>query len=332
MKPLRVVVLLAVLAALATAFAACGDDGEDTAAAGAGGLEGMAERAHFEGIESGEVELALEIDDHVEEEEINMRILGIFLTDEEEELPQIDMAVEAHGPLNGEQVDFNAGLAVLPDRAVLNYDEDTFEPDPAEFEQLQASFEETKGDGSEGDYTACQQAAEGIDLNQLVTDLSNEGKAETLDGVPVTRLSGNLDVPAAFVLLATLTEDEACGAQLEALGSWTVAELKSFEKGLQGRLSEKRVEIDLDKSDRLRRLAVDLMLVGGKGGKKEKVEVDLDLRLARVNEIEELPSPSPAKSMQELSRKLGFNPLAKIESGDGEGLLGLLEGSSGDSP
>jgi hypothetical protein len=330
LRPFRIIALLTVIAALAGTLAACGDDGEETATAG--GLEGMAERANWDGVRNGELELALEVDDHVKEEEINMRILGTFITAEEEELPQFDMAAEAHGPLNGREIDFDAGLTLLPDRAVLNYDEETYEPDDAQFERLKSSFEETKGDGSAGDFTACAQAAEEMDLNQLIANLSNEGKAETLDGVPVTRLSGDLNVPRAFAALATLTEDEACGAQLKALGSWPVDELEAIEKGLGNSLKEKRVELDLDKSDRLRRLAVDLMMVGPKGAKREKVEIDLDLRLARVNEIEELPVPSPAKPMSALTKRLGYDPLEAIEADEGGGLAALLEGSTGGSP
>lgn len=327
MRPRSIIALLAVLAALAGTLVACGggSEGEDTAAA-APGLEGVAEQANLEGIESAEFELALEIDDHVAEEEINMRILGPYMTNEEEEMPQLDFAVEANGALNGEQIEFLSGLALLADRAVLHYQGQTYEPDPAEFEQLKSSFEESYGEGGEGDATACWQAAEGIQLNQLVDNLSNEGKAETLDGVAVTRLSGDLDVPQTFDALIELTEDPACGAQLQAMGSWSVQELEAIERELKGRLSEKRVEIDLDKQDRLRRLALDLMVVGGKGGKKEKVEVDLDLRLGRVNEITELPNPSPAKPMSALAKRLGFNPLAALEAGEGEGLGGLLEG------
>lgn len=328
----RVLALFALLVAMATGLAACGDEGGDGTTAASGGFEGRLERAGFADVKSGELEIALEIDDHIAGEEINMRILGIFLGTGEDELPQIDMAVEAHGPLNGEEIDFDGGLTVLSDRAVLNYQGETFELDPATFAEVKSSFEESRGEGGEADVTACAQALEGVSVNDLIHNLSNEGKAETLDGVPVTRLSGDLDVRRAFALARELTEDPACGGQLELAGSWAPSELKKIEGELGGQLSERRVEVDIDENDLLRRLAVDLMLVGPKGGKKEKVEVDLDVRLARVNEIQSLPNPSPSKPMEALAKKLGLNPLEAIEAGDGEGLGGLLEGTSGSSP
>lgn len=323
--------LFALLVAMATGLAACGDEGgEETATAG--GFEGRLERASFAEAKSGELEIALEIDDHVAGEEINMRILGIFLGAGEDQLPQFDMAVEAHGPLNGEEIDFDGGLTVLADRAVLNYQGETFELDPAAFAEVKSSFEESRGEGGEADVTACAQVLEGISVNDLIDDLSNEGKAETLDGVPVTRLSGDLAVQQAFATALKLSEDPACGGQLELAGSWAPNELKKIERSLNGALSERRVEVDIDRNDLLRRIAVDLMLVGPKGGKKKKVEVDLDVRLARVNEVQALPNPSPAKPMEALAKKLGLNPLEAIEDGEGEGLGGLLEGTSGDSP
>jgi len=324
-------VLFALLVAMATGLAACGDEGGDGTTTAGGGFEGRLERAGYEGVKSGELEIALEIDDHVAGEEINMRILGIFLGAGEDELPQLDMAVEAHGPLNGEEIDFEGGLTLLADRAVLNYQGETFEPDPSTFSEIKSSFEESRGEGGEGDVTACAQVLEGISANDLIDDLSNEGKAETLDGVPVTRLSGDLDVQQAFATALKLTEDPACGGQLELAGSWAPNELKKIERQLSGRLGERRVEVDIDRNDLLRRFAVDLMLTGRKGGKKEKVEVDLDVRLARVNEIQSLPNPSPSKSMAALAKKLGLNPLEAIEDGEGEGLGGLLEGTSGSS-
>lgn len=328
----RVLALFAVLAALGLAVAACGDEGGGgEGATASGSFEGRLEQADFEGMKSGELEIALEIEDYVAAEEINMRVLGIFLGAGEDRMPQFDMAVEAHGPLNEEQIDFDGGLALLEDRAVLNYQGEIFEPDPATFAEVKSSFEESRGEGGAGDVTACLQILEEVSVNDLIDDLSNEGKAESLDGVPVTRLSGDLDVRRAFRTALELTEDPACGVQLALAGSWTAAELKEIERSLGSRLKERRVEVDLDKEDRLRRLGVDLMLIGPEGAKKKKIEVDLDVRVARVNEIQELPNPSPGKSMEALSKKLGLNPLEAIETGRAEGLEGLLEGTSGSS-
>jgi hypothetical protein len=327
---MRFLALFVALVAFVAALSGCGDDGTETTTT-ADSFQVQVEETDWEGVKSGELELALEIDDHVNEEEINMRALGIFLGADGEGAPLFDFAVEANGPLNGEEIEFSSGLLVDSDRAVLNYQGQTYEPDEASFEELKSSFEDSWEDGSEADVTACRQAAEGLNLGQLVNNVTNEGKSETLDGVPVMRLSANLDIPATIDALIQMTEDPACGAQLEAVGSWSVGELEAQKKQLESAISERRVEFDIDKHGVLRRLAVDLMKVGPKGPKQEKIEIDLDLRLARVNEITELPVPSKAKTMEALAKKLGLNPLAVLEAGEGEGLIGLLEGSSGQS-
>lgn len=331
MKAMRFLALFAALVACIAVLSACGgDDGGETTTT-ASDFHEQVEASDWEGVESGELELALEIDDHVNEEEINMRALGIFLGADGEGVPQFDFAVEANGPLNGEEIELGTGLLVDTDRAVLHYEGWTYEPDDATFEELKSSFEDSWEDGSEADVAACRQAAEGLNLGQLVNKVSNEGKSETLDGVPVIRLSANLDIPRTIDALIQMTEDPACGAQLKLLGAWSVEELEALKPQLESSISERRVEFDIDKHGLLRRLAVDLMKVGPKGPKQEKIEIDLDLRLARVNEIDELPVPSKAKPMEALVKKLGLNPLAVIEAGEAEGLGGLLEGSSGQS-
>jgi hypothetical protein len=320
---IRILALFATLAALATVLAACGGSGDNDE--GGGGPRGLLESADFDGVKSGELELALEIDSQGKEEEVNMRILGAFMGAGEEELPELDMAVEAHGALDGEMIDFDGGLSLLSDRAVINYEQETYEPDPTTFEMLKSDLEEAQQQGEEGDVTACQEAAEGIELSQLIDNLKNEGRRGDLDGTPVTWVSGDLNVSGAIDALTELTEDPACGAQLEAVGPLPLRGLEEADDKSKGRIKEKQVQFAVDRHGVLRDLAVNVT-IEPKFPKGEEVEFEFDLRLARVNEITELPVPSPAKPLEALFKKVGVNSLEQLEASGGEGLAGLLKG------
>ncbi|MDQ3725174.1 MAG: hypothetical protein M3335_04670 [Actinomycetota bacterium] len=317
----------AVCLALALAAVACGGggDGDEPPVSGP---RGLVESAGFDGVESGELEVTLEIDDQVEEEEINMRILGPFMEAGGEGLPQIDIALEAHGPLDGREIDFSSGVALLTDRLVVFYEDETYEPTPAEFQALRERFEEAQEEGSPGDVTACAEAAEGVEIDRFVDGFANEGRSREIDGAPVTRVSGDLDVRGAIGVLVEMSEDPGCGPQLEAVGLPPRRALRLAKPFLARALEDARVEFAVGRDGVLRNFTFHATARPRAGKRRGEIEIDGGLRLARVNEIESLPFPEGRKPLGALFERLGSNELEGLESGSDEWLADLLEALS----
>jgi hypothetical protein len=318
-------VVVAVCLALALVCAACGNDGEGEGETAPKGPQGLVESAGYDGVESGELEVTLEIDDQVAEEEINMRILGPFIEAGGEGLPQIDMAVEAHGPLNGKEIDFDAGVAWLADRMVVFYEDETYEPSRGEFEALRERFEETQEEGSPGDVTACAEAAEGVEVDRFVDGFTNEGRSTEIDGAPVTRVSGDLDVSGAIGVLIELSKDPGCGPQLEAAGLPPRNVLRVARPLLARIAKDAQVEFAVGRDRVLRNFTFHITAKPREGKRRGEIEIDGGIRLAQVNEVKDLPFPEGRKPLDALFERLGHNPLKGLEAGDSEGVVDLLE-------
>ncbi len=321
-----------VAAALALSLAGCGGEDEEGRSAApapvAKGPQELVESAGFDGVESGELEVTLEIDDQVEEEEINMRILGPFMEADGEGLPQLDLALEAHGPLNGKQIDFDAGVAWLAERTVVFYEDETYEPTQGQFEALRDGFEEIREEDSPGDATACAEAAEGVEVDRFVDGFADEGRSTEIDGTPVTRVSGKLDVSGAIGVLIELSKDPGCGPQLEAVGLPSRGVLRVARPFLARTLKDARVEFAVGKDGVLRNFSFHATAKPKQGKRRGEIEIDGGLRLAQVNEVDDLPFPEARKPLDALFKRLGFNPVEGLEAGDSEGLVDLLEALS----
>lgn len=316
------------LLAVVVGLEACGgEDREATTIPAAATPQELAASAGFDGVESGELEIALEIDRYrkPQPEEINMRILGNFMGAGDEDLPEFDFGIESHGPLAGHEVDFNSGFVLLPQRAVVSYGptegELVYQPDKATFEELKSDFEDAQGEGGAGDVGACLEAAGDLSLADVLSHVSLEGKSETLDGEPIEVVGGELDVPAAIDELVRMSEDEGCEAQLEAVGV-SVAELKVLENQLKKSLISAPVTIGIDKHGVFRSLKV---LVNVELPSNEELEVELVMRLNKVNEVTELPQPVGVTPFEALLKKFGVD-LQKVKEADsGERLTSFLE-------
>jgi hypothetical protein len=320
----RVLGLWGLLIALTALFVGCGGSDQETTA-GAGGAQETVETARFDGVESGELELALEIDDQVKEEEINMRILGSFMDAGGEGLPQLDMAAEAKGPLKGEEIDYFGGLLVSDDRIVLHHEGELYQPDRESFDRITSNFEAAQ-DGGEGDVTACWDAAEEVEFGEAVRNLSSEGKGTTLDGQPTMVLSADLDVGGAIDALNQMHEDSACGAQLDAAVPLSIPGLEKEKEKIVDEARDARLTLSIGKNDVLREARFHMTLKPREGKKRRgEIEVDFVMRLNRVNEIDELPQPSGSKSFAALAKALGYNPVEALEAGEEDGLVQLLE-------
>lgn len=323
MSRFRIFALLTALAVLTIAFTACGGD------SGSDDPQQIIDDATLEGVDSGNLDISLAIKAEGEEGgDIDVSLSGPFQSNGAKDLPQLAMTASATGTSEGEDIDFDGGLTLLSDRAFVNYEGTEYEVDPTTFGFVKAAFEEAQNQGSEGnpaDVTACQEAAEGIEVNSFANNLTNDGSAD-VDGTETTKVSGDLNTGGAVDAIIKLAEDPACSSQLEAAGPLPIDELEEARGELTSAIQKAHVDVYVGDDDIVRKIAAELA-IAPEGTSGEKVELDFELVLSGVNEEQEISAPANAKPLDGLFRKLGVNPIELLESASsGEGLGDLLEG------
>ena len=328
MSRLRFVIALAVLALSSIALAACGDESDNSDAS----PEAVVKKATLSGIDSAEVDFSLQVDAAGKEGgDLSVSLAGPFQTAEEGGKPQFDLDAKVSGEMNGEEIDFEGGLVLLPNSAYVNHEGTEYEVDPTTFSFVESAINQAQqqegAEGSSPGAAACQKVAEEIDLASFIDNLENEGSAD-VGGTSTTKLSGDLNVSGAIDSLTTITKDQACRSQLEAAGEVPSADdLSEAEKELSRSLKDAHVELYVGDDDIVRRIVADLSLQPKKQGDGPgKVEIDFELTLEGVNESQEIPVPENAKPLSDLFLKLGVNPLELAGAlQGGEGLGSLLE-------
>jgi hypothetical protein len=326
--------LLAALAALAALLSACGGGGGGSSE----DPQKVIEQATFEGIESGEVHLTLNVNSEGKEAgEVKVDLSGPFQTTGKESLPELAMTASANGDVKGEAVDFEGGITVLNDRAYIAYKGKNYEVDPTTFGFIKSGFEEAEQEGSQestgAEATACQKEATSLDLGEFVDNLENEG-GEEVEGVETTKLSGDLNPESAVDAIIKLSESPACSSELQDAGPLPLDELKEQSSELTDAIKKAHIEIFVGESDHIvRKVAADLTVEPK--GTGEKADVEFELSLGKVNEKVSIKAPSGAEPIEKLFGELGVNPLellGMMEGGGGtEGLGSLLEGITGES-
>jgi hypothetical protein len=317
----RILALFATLAALATALAACGGGSSSD------DPQAVVENATLEGVRSGELDLSLRVESSgAEGGNLELSLAGLFQGQGGENLPQLDLDVQATGKVKGESIDFDGGVVLLTDRAYVNYEGTEYEVDPTTFGFIKSSLEQAQKQGSEGDAgnpTACQKAVSGLKVSEFAKGLKDEGSAD-VDGTSTTKVSGELNAGKAIDALIDLTEDPACSAQLEAAGPLPLGELEKAKREVSTALKRSHVELYVGDDDIIRKVVAEFT-VAPKG--EGTVDVQLEFSLGGVNEDQQIGAPSGAvKPLEALFLKLGINPLELLEEAtSGGGLGGLLE-------
>jgi hypothetical protein len=329
----RTFALLAIFAALAAVLSACGGGGGGSSA----DPQQVIEQATFEGVESGNLSMTLNVKAEGENGG-NMKIdlSGPFQSTGKKSLPELAMTAKANGEADGEKIDFEGGVTVLGDRAYIGFSGKTYEVDPTTFGFIKSGFEEAEQEGAKesagSEATACQKAATSMKLEEFVNNLENEG-GEEVDGVKTTKLSGDLDPKGAVDAIVKLMETPACSSQLEAAGPLPLDELKSMEGELTSAIKKAHVEIYVGEDDHIVRKVVADLTVEPKGTTDEKAEVEAEFTLGEVNEKQTIKAPPNAEPLEKLFGELGVNPLellGAMEGGNGDSIGGLIEGLSGD--
>ncbi|HEU5143460.1 MAG TPA: hypothetical protein VFU04_09930 [Solirubrobacterales bacterium] len=331
--------VLAALLALAVAFAACGDDNGDGGGAGGGDAQAAIDDATFEGIESGVLDLSLAADvEGKEAGNFDLSLSGPFQgAMEKGEKPQFDLVADVDGSFGDEKIDFEGGLVLLPNSAYVDYEGIDYEVDPTTFGIVESALKqaEQQGAAGSGSPTACQEAASGLEIGNFIDNLSDDGSAD-VEGTSTTKISGDLDVSGALDALIELAEDPACSAQVGAAGALpSESEIDAAKSEVSEAVKTAHVDVYVGEDDIVRQVSAQLEIApeGGSQAGAESVSLDFELKLAGVNEEQEVSAPGGAKPLNDLFLKLGVNPIELLELLQGGGgvpdIGGLLEGLDG---
>lgn len=333
MSRLRLPFSLLAAIALAIALVACGDSGGSSDE----NPQTVLDSATLQGIDSGNVDLSVKVKAKGKEGgNLNLSVSGPFQSEGEGAFPQLAMTAKASGQADGEDIDFDGGLVLLPNSGYVTYEGVDYEIDPTTFSFVKSAIQRAQqqnGGGGSGGAAACQGVvAEKLKVAEFLDNPSNEGSAD-VGGTETTKVSGDLDVSGALDSLVGLSEDPACRSQVDSVGVLpSKSEVNDAKDEVKGAVKVAHAEVYVGDDDIIRRVAAQVTIEPkGDGSGPSKVEVDLDLKLTEVNEEQEISGPSKAKPLSDLFIKLGVNPieLLGLLEGEGEGLENLFEGLRG---
>jgi hypothetical protein len=324
--------LLAAALIVAGTLAACGGGSDKSGES----PQDLLDEATLEGIDSGKIDLTLAARaSGPEGGDVDISLSGPFQSEGKGSLPQLDLTATAKGEVDGEDVDFDGGLVLLPNSAYVDYEGVEYEVDPTTFAFVESTLQEAQREagaetGSAG-AAACQEEFGKLKVADFLEGGANEGSAE-VDGTATTKVSGDLDVSGAIDTVLEAVESPACRTQLAAAGPLpTEAEIEKAKDEVTGSLKSAHVDVYVGDDDIVRQISAQLKIAPDNSGKGPKsVEIEFDLKLSGVNEKQEISAPDNAKPLSKLFLKLGVNPIELLGllqgEGGGEGLSELLEG------
>jgi len=319
----RLFAAFAVLAVASLTLAACGGGGSDK---GGESPQALLEEATLQGIESGKLDLTLNLNAKGREGgRLAVSLSGPFQGEGRASLPQLEMTAKANGNYNGKRIDFDGGLTLLPNSAYVNYEGVEYEVDPTTFAFVESTLKQTQREagaetGAAG-AAGCQEELGQLAVADFLAEGKNEGGAD-VGGTSTTKVSGDLDVSGAIDALVEVAESPACRAQLAAAGPLPPSdEIETAKDEVGSAVKAAHVDVYVGDDDIVRQISAQLTIEPENGGRGPRsVEVDLELKLTGVNEDQKVSAPENAKPLSRLFIKLGINPIE---------LLGLLQGEEG---
>jgi hypothetical protein len=322
----------AALLAMSVALAACGGDSDKDGES----PQAVLEEATLEGVESGNLDLSLDVEAPGKEGgDLAVSLSGPFQGEGEATLPQLDLTAKASGNFDDRKIDFDGGLVLLPNSAYVDYEGVTYEVDPTTFSFVESTLKQAQREagaetGSAG-VTACQEEFGKLRVADFLEEGKNEGAAD-VGGASTTKVSGDLDVSGAIDAVLEVVESQACRTQLAAAGPLpSEAEIEAAKEEVGSAVRSAHVDVYVGDDDIVRQVSAQAKIEPQNGGSGPKnVEIELELKLTGVNEEQQISAPENAKPLSRLFIKLGINPIELLgllqgEEG-GEGLGDLLEG------
>jgi hypothetical protein len=316
MSRIRVVLILAVLCLPAMAVAACGGSSEDP-------LQTL-ESASFEGVESAAFDGTLKIESKGSQGgNVDVALSGRAQPE------GIEVTGKVAGTAQGKPVDLEGGLTLFDKRGFVNYRGTEYEIDRNNYGIAKPLFAPALAEGS-AEIRECRKAAAAeVQVGDLLGNLHEDGNAEVA-GTETTKISGELDVPAAVEAMVSLVEDPACSIQFEALSPFALYKVRLLADELAGSAEKGTVQVYVGDDDVIRKLSAEFS--GDPGAGREPVTVQLELILSGVNEEQEIEVPADAKSIFTLLARLGVSPLEFLGwSRGGEGVRKLGEQVAADA-
>jgi len=306
--------------ALASTIAACGGGG-------ASDVQKVVDEATLEGVESGKLDLALDIDATDDERDLNIQLSGPFESGKGSQPRELDLDVAVKGTPRGKEVDFEGNLTLTTGKkAYVEFEGTDYEVDATTYRYGREILEEPE------EVSACQEAVSDIPLSDFIEDPAEEGTAD-VGGANTTKVSGDVDGETLSEALNLMTEDLLCNEQLKAVPSLQgpLSELEESGEGGADSLKDARIVLYIGEDHIVRRLQAQATVeppkggasVGGTGGG----DLAIDLTLTDVNEPQTIAPPESTKPVSALFRKLGLNPveLLNVVQGGVPGAMAFLE-------
>jgi hypothetical protein len=325
----RIFLVFAALAGLTTVFAACGSSGGSNSEEDP---QAVLKDATFEGIESADLEASVKVDVSGKEAgNVDVELSGPFQSQGNGQYPELDLNAHVSGSVNGSDIHKEAGLVLVPNKAFVSYEGEDYEIDPTTFSFIESALNQAgkNGETPTEASSACQQVAAGLNVEDFVENLTNEGSAD-VGGTETTKISGDLNVSGAVDQILKLAEDPACSSSLESAGPLPLAQLDEAKSEVEKALKSAHVDVYVGEDKIVRRLAAELTIEPK--GSEETVEMEIDVAFNGVNEEQEITTPTGAKPLNGLFQKLGINPielLQRVQGGQGLDLEGLLNEAIG---
>jgi hypothetical protein len=318
----RALVALLALAALALVLAACG--GSDGGGSSSGGGSGDAEtllRQTFTGthdVRSGVADIQLRVDVSGEPSirgPITASISGPFQSVGKDELPQFDLALDAHAQGQG----FRAGLTSTSDQLFVNFGGTSYRAPADLLDQLKDSYRRSQREGS-----ANPMSLRGLGLDPLgwLEDPTVEG-TETIGGVETDHISSGVNVSALLddvdkILARLRDQDLPTGQQVPS--RIPERDRQQIEDAIQSATIDNWSGRD---DHTLRKLTLALSVDIPR--ESTSLDIQLSIELTDLNQPQTIEAPATSRPLDELIGQLqGF-----FGGALGGGSLGDGSGSSG---
>jgi hypothetical protein len=310
--------VVAVLA-LSVVPAGCGSSNGETSAESP---QAALEEATLRGIESGKLNLALELRaPGPEGGTVQAQLSGAFQGQGKGELPKLAMTAKINGDYNGREIAFDGGLTVRPPDAYVDYEGTAYEVDATTLDLVESALEQTQdGRPSAGVAGGCQDELGRLSFADFLEDGRNEGSA-VVGGAHTTRFSGKLNVSGAVHSLLEALESPNCRSWLAAAGLLpSRSEIEAAESQVSNTANTPRVSVYIDKDNIVRRISAALTIEphrGSKGGPK-RIAVNFNLELTGINEEHAFSVLRSSEPLTELLAKLHVNQIRLLRVLQGE--------------
>jgi len=311
----RLLFAFSILAVLATGLVACGGGGSESP-------QDVINKTFGSGhdkLTSADVNLSLKADvTGSGGGTLDATLNGPFESQGATKVPKLDLSLKFDANAqSGKSTSFDGGLISTGDSAFVNYKGTDYEVDQTlfdQYKQLLAKSGSQQGQSKQSAGALLKQL--GVSSPQdLLTNLKDEGDAD-VEGASTQHISGDLDVGKVVDSLKSALSN---ASTLGAFGGIDTSQLPSASQLDQVRKAVKSAHFDLysGKDDHiLRRLTISIAVQQG----ANKLDLNFDVTLGKVNESQTITAPSGAQPFSALLQQLGVGPSSL-------GALGALGGS-----